>query len=68
MSFVLMSFVLMSFVLMSSVLMSSIQFNVTIEDDSQVVNTLKRSLEGRLPQQDCPVSVEIAMETLEVRC
>jgi len=45
---------------------SSIQFNVTIEDDSQVVNTLKRSLEGHLPQQDCPVSVEIAMETLEV--
>ena len=42
------------------------QFNVTIEDDMQIVNALKRSLEGRLPQQECPVSVEIAMETLEV--
>lgn len=37
------------------------QFNVTIEDDMQIVNALKRSLEGRLPQQECPVSVDIAI-------
>ena len=39
---------------------------MTIQDDKQVNSELKRSLEGRLPQQDCPVSVEISMETLEV--
>lgn len=43
------------------------QFNVTVQDDKQVSNELKRSLEGRIPQQDCPVCVEISMETLEVR-
>lgn len=44
----------------------SVQFNVTVQDDKQVNGQLKQSLEGRLPQQDCPVCVEISMETLEV--
>lgn len=30
-------------------------------------SSLKHSLEGRLPQQDSPVCVEISMENLEVR-
>ena len=42
------------------------QFNVTITDDKQVSSELKRSLEGRLPQPEQPVTLEIQMETLEV--
>lgn len=37
-------------------------FNVTVLDDKQVMSELKHSLEGRLPQQDSPVCVEISME------
>ena len=43
-----------------------VQFNVTVVDEKQVSSELKHSLEGRLPQQDSPVCVEISMETLEV--
>jgi hypothetical protein len=42
------------------------QFNVTIGDDKHVSSELKRSLEGRLPQPEQPVTLEIQMETLEV--
>ena len=42
------------------------QFNVTIPDDKRVSSELKRSLEGRLPQPEQPVTLEIQMETLEV--
>ena len=42
------------------------QFNVTISDDKRVSSELKRSLEGRLPQPEQPVTLEIQMETLEV--
>ena len=39
---------------------------MTIADDKQVSSELKRSLEGRLPQPEQPVTLEIQMETLEV--
>ena len=39
---------------------------MTITDDKQVSSELKRSLEGRLPQPEQPVTLEIQMETLEV--
>ena len=35
---------------------------MTVLDDKQVMSELKHSLEGRLPQQDSPVCVEISME------
>lgn len=47
-------------------LLPNSQFNVTIQDEKQVSNELKKSLEGKLPQPDRPVCVEISMETLEV--
>ena len=39
---------------------------MTVVDDKQVSSELKRSLEGRLPQPQQPVTLEIQMETLEV--
>ena len=39
---------------------------MTISDDKRVSSELKRSLEGRLPQPEQPVTLEIQMETLEV--
>ena len=42
------------------------QFNVTVPDEKRVSSELKRSLEGRLPQPEQPVTLEIQMETLEV--
>ena len=39
---------------------------MTISDNKQVTSELKRSLEGRLPQPEQPVTLEIQMETLEV--
>ncbi len=39
------------------------QFNLSLPDDKQVSAELKRSLEGRLPEQDCPVCLEIIMDT-----
>ena len=42
-----------------------IQFNLAIPDDKQVTVELKHSLEGRLPEQDCPVCLEITMDTTD---
>ena len=41
------------------------QFNLAIQDDKQVSVELKRSLEGKLPDQDQPVSIEIEMTTAD---
>ncbi|XP_064387865.1 autophagy-related protein 13-like [Halichondria panicea] len=38
-------------------------FNLSLPDDKQVSAELRRSLEGRLPEQDCPVCLEIIMDT-----
>ena len=43
------------------------QFNVNVPDDKQVSSELKRSLEGRIPQSGQPVTLEIQMETQEVK-
>ena len=43
-----------------------LQFNLSITDDKQVSGELKKTLDGRLPERDHPVCIEIQMETLEV--
>jgi len=40
-------------------------FNLAVPDDKQVSSEMKRSLEGRIPQPDQPVCIEIQMETPE---